>query len=388
MSLVHLTAIFGAFVATPRLHPAGEPATLPLPRRAVLAAAGSELRRVAPSMAEDYGAKIAELLRRTGGVQPQVASAARDWLAMSSAVSVGGATTDFSSAGGYPAPEVIGGVMSAVEPALDALLAACVKRAPALVADEEACLPLARIAAWVPRERWVRPLAEWAGPEGGVPSSLNAEACLRSLSAHLLETWETPAVLHGALDFRGDDRASQVHEPTWPVRGIHVPTRPTRGGHIHVFHHRVAPSPSNRTELNLRDSNTELKPNRVCGFILRVSGAGTSTIYLPIYLYQRYIYISIDRSIHLSALSIYSFHLSICTSNVLFALHLADPRGCASRRVRLCLCAGLDGRRHRKRARRAQPGKIYYVISSFIHSSSSSSSRSSSSILSWPHVSA
>ena len=68
-----------------------------------------------------------------------------------------------------------------------------------------------RLAAWLPRERWARPLDEWAPPP---PAELPSEAplllpraaaareerrLLRSLSAHLFERWEAPRALHAAL---------------------------------------------------------------------------------------------------------------------------------------------------------------------------------------------
>ena len=79
----------------------------------------------------------------------------------------------------------------------------------ALVKNEFAVLPLARLAAWVARDRWVRPLEEWEGVDGGV----DADASLRSLSAHLLERWDdVPSALHGALAFTGSDRTAGVPE--------------------------------------------------------------------------------------------------------------------------------------------------------------------------------
>jgi hypothetical protein len=291
-----LALAHGAFLPSPRMklgHPAPPPnaAIGPSVGRAASAAVGCGVRRAALRsawMAEDYRAKIAELLQRTGRVSPSVRSAASAWLTMSSAVAIGGATTDFAAAGGYPSSAEIRAKIEGAAPVLEELLIVCGRLAPALVADEEACLPLARLAAWVPKERWVRPLSEWKGPEGdtggeGMPeghtgeegvlgvgdadgesdarkevhtggegdivgegdinwedtdgeddsdedddtdggddgdeeedtaggpvSGPSADACLRSLMAHLLERWDTPLVLHGALAFQGDGRSSQV----------------------------------------------------------------------------------------------------------------------------------------------------------------------------------
>jgi hypothetical protein len=72
--------------------------------------------------------------------------------------------------------------VEAIEPVLDKLLKTCAKKAPQLVRDELSVLPLARLAAWVPAEQWVRPVEEWEG----VDKSYNESSALRSLAAHLL----------------------------------------------------------------------------------------------------------------------------------------------------------------------------------------------------------
>ena len=75
-----------------------------------------------------------------------------------------------------------------------------------MVSNELDVLALSRLAAWVPKSDWVRPLDEW---EGDV-NKVNASVALRSLSAHLLETYDTPPVLHSALTYKGDVSAASV----------------------------------------------------------------------------------------------------------------------------------------------------------------------------------
>lgn len=89
------------------------------------------------------------------------------------------------------------------EPSLNALLDACAHRAPSLC-TVSSLLPLARLAAWT-SDHWVRPLDEWQGEVHAGEDDVEA-ATLRSLVSHLLERWETPEVLHGALNYR------RVHE--------------------------------------------------------------------------------------------------------------------------------------------------------------------------------
>ena len=148
------------------------------------------------------------------GVPFEVRAAAKRWLSMSAAVAVsGGGTSDFSANGGFPSQSALAQRLEASQPALDELLEACVKVAPALVKDEfGACLPLARIAAWVPKDQWVRPLEEWEGPGQQKGADAAAFKCVASLREHLLEKWETPRVLHDSLSLVGDDRAAAVPE--------------------------------------------------------------------------------------------------------------------------------------------------------------------------------
>lgn len=136
-----------------------------------------------------------------------VNDAARDWAVMCAAVELsGGAKSDFATAGGYPESEAIAARVEAAQPTLDALLQACEARAPALVATEDATLPLARLALWTDESSWARPLATWAGSDG------NASVALRSLAAHLLEKWDTPSVLHAALAYAGPSDSASVPE--------------------------------------------------------------------------------------------------------------------------------------------------------------------------------
>lgn len=146
----------------------------------------------------------------SGGLKPEVEAAAQDWAAMSAAVAVsGGARSSFASRGGYPDQDDIELRLAESQESLSELLQVCEDRAPALIADELAVLPLARLAVWVPQTEWVRPLEEW---DADGLAEADASSSLRSLTAHLLETWETPSVLHGALAHRGEERGAAVTE--------------------------------------------------------------------------------------------------------------------------------------------------------------------------------
>eukprot|EP00277_Geminigera_cryophila_P001363 CAMPEP_0179428606 /NCGR_PEP_ID=MMETSP0799-20121207/14228_1 /TAXON_ID=46947 /ORGANISM="Geminigera cryophila, Strain CCMP2564" /LENGTH=542 /DNA_ID=CAMNT_0021204169 /DNA_START=141 /DNA_END=1769 /DNA_ORIENTATION=- len=174
----------------------------PSPRRAAEKAFASKIR----ATEQDYNGKIADL---TGRVRPEVLEAASDWATMCAAVCVsGGAASDFSRNGGYPARNDISRRTEASKKSLDLLLDMCARKAPQLVKDEFGVLPLARLAVWVPLENWVRPLEEWEG----VGKEANASVALRSITAHVLEKYETPEVLHTALSFRGDASAASVPE--------------------------------------------------------------------------------------------------------------------------------------------------------------------------------
>ena len=114
-------------------------------------------------------------------------------------------------------PEELDAAIARTQPVLYQLLDAVADRAPSLC-RRSAMLPLARLAAWTESEKWVRPLDDWAGEEeraecaddpaedeagneGGDEQRAREAAALRSLTSHLLERWEVPAALHGALAF-------------------------------------------------------------------------------------------------------------------------------------------------------------------------------------------
>ena len=144
-----------------------------------------------------------------GGVSREVLEAAGRWAAMSAAVAIsGGATSDFNREGGFPRQDLIISRAETSEAALNDLLTRCASVAPSLVAEPVAVLPVCRLAAWVPRSDWVNPLETWEGPG----EDADAAACLASLRQHLLEKWDTPEMLHGALGIIGDGRSASVPE--------------------------------------------------------------------------------------------------------------------------------------------------------------------------------
>ena len=124
--------------------------------------------------------------------------------------------------------EELAAFLDRTEPILHDLLDVVADRAPSLC-NLQALLPLARLATWTDSEAWVRPLDEWPGEAATAAASgmdedagsgtsddvdgnegddedegallLGEAAALRSLSAHLLEKWDVPEVLHGALAF-------------------------------------------------------------------------------------------------------------------------------------------------------------------------------------------
>lgn len=85
------------------------------------------------------------------------------------------------------------------EPALHKLFDACADRAPSLCSVSN-LLPLARLAAWT-SGRWVRSIEEWEGQPSKGDTDLETTA-LRGLVSHLLELWDVPEALHGALTYR------------------------------------------------------------------------------------------------------------------------------------------------------------------------------------------
>jgi len=105
------------------------------------------------------------------------------------------------------------------EPSLYELLDACAERAPSLCTRSH-MLPLARLAAWTDRDEWVRPLDEWTGDgfaglhewpeESEEEAEAREAAALRGLTAHLLEKWDVPQALDGALAYRDGPPTSEA----------------------------------------------------------------------------------------------------------------------------------------------------------------------------------
>jgi hypothetical protein len=92
------------------------------------------------------------------------------------------------------------------QPSLNALVDACTERVPLLCTPDMAiCLPLARLAAWTSADKWVRPLDGWQHPA----EATSCEEMLRSLTVHLLEKWDVPPALHGALTYRDGSPVSE-----------------------------------------------------------------------------------------------------------------------------------------------------------------------------------
>ncbi len=182
------------------VRPPAPRAAWPITRRATSSRMGAR---------EDYGEKLQEVLRRQGGIAPDVRDACQQYAYVSAAIALtGGGTASFATSGGYPDSERVAAVVAAAQPTLEALLDACVEKAPALVRTPEAVLPVARLALWRPRDTWVRPLDAWDGCDDGA----SAAAALRGLESHLVEKWEVPSVLHGALGFRGEGRSAGIPE--------------------------------------------------------------------------------------------------------------------------------------------------------------------------------
>ena len=177
----------------------------PSPRRAVEKAFFSKVR----ATGRDFTQEIVEKFGHGGRLRPEVKDAAEEWATMCAAIAVsGGGESSFADSGGYPSPQQIARELEEAKGALEVLLQACAAKAPALVADPLSVLPLARLAVWVPQGQWVRGIEDWEGAE----ANANASTALRSLSAHLLETYDTPPVLHAALGFCGNEKAALVPE--------------------------------------------------------------------------------------------------------------------------------------------------------------------------------
>lgn len=113
------------------------------------------------------------------------------------------------------------------QPVLNSLLEAVVEKAPSLCRPS-ALLPLARLAAWTDSEQWVRPLNDWAGEaKTDVDNADDADereaAALRSLAAHLLEKWDVPPALHGALTFvDGPPTSEAAHRISLAFLEVHA----------------------------------------------------------------------------------------------------------------------------------------------------------------------
>ena len=121
------------------------------------------------------------------------------------------------------------------EPAMSALLDACADRAPVLCSIP-AVVPLARLAAWT-SGRWVRPLDEWEGD-----TSDDEESALRSLTAHLLEKWDVPPALHGALVYRdGPPISEAAHRVAKAFLEVHVGAGAGDGSVLSLLRSAVAP---------------------------------------------------------------------------------------------------------------------------------------------------
>merc|ERR1719362_1986919 len=83
------------------------------------------------------------------------------------------------------------------------LLAACAERMPDFLraGDSVAVITVARLASWVPKSCWVRPLAEWKATQ---------EDPITSLCMHLLERYEAPVALRWALTYRDSPDCSDT----------------------------------------------------------------------------------------------------------------------------------------------------------------------------------
>ena len=127
------------------------------------------------------------------------------------------------------------------EPALTALLDAVADRAPSLC-QPDCALPLARLAAWT-GGKWVRALDDWAGEGAGAP--LGEAAALRSLTAHLLETWDVPNALHGALAYEDGPPVSEAaHRIARAFVAVHAAAGSGENSVLKELQARVGPAVS------------------------------------------------------------------------------------------------------------------------------------------------
>ena len=190
--------------------------------------------------------------------QVQLRAAAEQWLAMSVAIklSEAGGLQPFSVPAGWmamPSPppsqayteEELVAEVERREPSLSALLDACADRAPSLC-SRATLLPLARLAAWT-SDGWVRPLEEWAGEDEATRSrEVDGErqrAALRGLAAHLLETWEVPPALHGALEYRDGPPTSEAsHRVAKAFLAVHAAAGRGDASVLNTLRQEVSPT--------------------------------------------------------------------------------------------------------------------------------------------------
>ena len=134
------------------------------------------------------------------------------------------------------------------QPVLSSLLEAVVEKAPSLCRPS-ALLPLARLAAWTDSEQWVRPLNDWAGEaKTDVDNADDADereaAALRSLAAHLLEKWDVPPALHGALTFvDGPPTSEAAHRISLAFLEVHAAAGAGAASVLAALRTAVSPTP-------------------------------------------------------------------------------------------------------------------------------------------------
>lgn len=159
--------------------------------------------------------------RPTDGVPPAEAAAAasaraRELLAVCATRAAAGCATAAALVG---TPE--GGAQSDSESPV---------RAPSVRAG---LLPLARLAAWAPRDGWVRPPAEWDPAANVAAKAARADAsdeeaaaaAAVSLAAHLLERWPAPPALRAALPYVGAEDEPEEGEVSGSGEGARACAR-------------------------------------------------------------------------------------------------------------------------------------------------------------------
>mmetsp|Transcript_34530 Transcript_34530/g.72663 ORF Transcript_34530/g.72663 Transcript_34530/m.72663 type:complete len:517 (-) Transcript_34530:486-2036(-) len=152
-------------------------------------------------------------------------------LALSCAISI-------SSWGGQGVDEVqLQKRIQDVFPVLKDLVEASV-RAPVLIDSTEAVLPLARLAAWVPREEWIRPLEKWEGSD-----SESTDTALRSLIAHLLEQYEVaPSLRYAAMHTDGTPCSEAAHRVAHTFVSVQSASGGGRASVLNVLRETVSPA--------------------------------------------------------------------------------------------------------------------------------------------------